>query len=140
MTEDSRRASEPADALFAYGTLQFPEVLTALLGRVPEHGPAEAPGWRAAALGRRLYPGLIPDADRSAPGVLLTGLTPAEWRILDAFEADEYELRSVRLADGREVPSYVWRGGEELRETWDATRFRTAYLADFLAREGLPSC
>ncbi|WKX68886.1 gamma-glutamylcyclotransferase family protein [Streptomyces sp. XD-27] len=126
--------SSAPDALFAYGSLQFPEVLTALLGRVPQQRAASAPGWRAAALARRDYPGLVPAEGETAPGLLLTGLTPDEWRILDAFEDDEYELRRLPLSDGRWAWSYLWRGGDVLPRTWDAAEFRATRLAAFLAR------
>ncbi|WP_250292550.1 gamma-glutamylcyclotransferase, partial [Frankia sp. CiP1_Cm_nod1] len=45
--------------LFVYGTLCFPEVARALLGRLPCSRPAAAAGWRAAALPGRAYPGLV---------------------------------------------------------------------------------
>ncbi|WP_431046364.1 gamma-glutamylcyclotransferase family protein [Streptomyces sp. P1-3] len=126
--------SSAPDVLFAYGSLQFPEVLTALLGRVPERSAASAPGWRAARLARRDYPGLVPAEGQTAPGLLLTGLTPDEWRILDAFEDAEYELRRLPLSDGRWAWSYLWHGGDVLPGTWDATEFRANRLAAFLAR------
>ncbi|WP_445548822.1 gamma-glutamylcyclotransferase, partial [Frankia sp. CiP1_Cm_nod2] len=46
--------------LFVYGTLCFPEVARALLGRLPCSRPAAAAGWRAAALPGRAYPGPVP--------------------------------------------------------------------------------
>ena len=52
MTSGRSLPSPPA-ALFAYGTLRFPDVLTALLGRVPEQAPAAVDGWRVAALDGR---------------------------------------------------------------------------------------
>lgn len=47
------------DRLFTYGTLLFPEVLTALLGRVANRPEADCSGWRVAALAERVYPGLV---------------------------------------------------------------------------------
>ncbi|MFI7240798.1 gamma-glutamylcyclotransferase family protein [Streptomyces qinglanensis] len=92
-----------ADALFVYGTLRFDRILAALLGRVPPRTPATAPGWRTAVLAGRPYPGLVPSSGHTATGLLLTGLSPAEWRALDDFEDDAYELR--RLAAEREPPA-----------------------------------
>ncbi|MGQ4614926.1 gamma-glutamylcyclotransferase [Nocardia sp. R7R-8] len=121
-------------ALFVYGTLQFPEVLTALLGRVPALQPAELPGWRAAALPRRLYPGLVAAAHGRARGCVLTDLTATEWTILDAFEDDEYDLRQVCL-DGRIVPvwTYVWTVAADPGD-WQRDRFAAEHLASFAAR------
>ncbi|MEV6387594.1 gamma-glutamylcyclotransferase family protein [Nocardia xishanensis] len=89
------RVSAAEHALFVYGTLQFPEVLRELLGRCPDLAPAELPGWRAAELPGRVYPGLVPDGRATVRGVLLSGLSAGEWAVLDAFEDDEYDLRTV---------------------------------------------
>ncbi|WP_419999090.1 gamma-glutamylcyclotransferase family protein [Streptomyces boninensis] len=120
--------TEPRPDLFAYGTLQFDEVLQALLGRVPRHAPDRAPDWRAAALERRLYPGLVAGPGAAAPGALLTGLSAREWAILDAYEDDQYELREITLASGRRCLTYVWEGGEVLDADWDAEEFRVRHL------------
>ncbi|MBL1101976.1 gamma-glutamylcyclotransferase family protein [Streptomyces coffeae] len=128
----SRLAGGP-NALFAYGTLQFEAVLTPLLGRMPQSSPTTAPGWRAAALERRVYPGLVPASGAAAPGLLLTGLSPREWEILDAFEDDEYELRQITLASGDRGWAYLWREGEVRAETWDADDFAARHLPAFAA-------
>lgn len=54
--------------LFVYGTLRFDVVLEALLGRVPACTRASAPGWRAAALEGRVYPGLVASWPRGLVG------------------------------------------------------------------------
>lgn len=121
------------DSLFAYGTLQFPEVLIELLGRCPRFVPAALPGWRAAVLPGLVYPGLVPAPGVSAPGVVLTGLTAAEWRILDAYEDEQYDLRSVRLDRSRSVWTYAWRA-EVGAQTWRPELFAATYLTDFVTR------
>ncbi|WP_261570896.1 gamma-glutamylcyclotransferase family protein, partial [Frankia gtarii] len=71
---DERRLPVPPDGpgplLFVYGTLMFPEVVSTLIGRVPPMESAAAPGWRAARLRDRLYPGLV---RRGAPAGSPTG-------------------------------------------------------------------
>ena len=98
-----------ADELFVYGTLQFGPVLEALLGRLPDTEFAVARDRRVAVLPQRVYPGLVAEPGRMAGGLLLRGLTPAEWAIIDAFEDEEYGVHSIQLL-GREesVPSFVW--------------------------------
>ncbi|MGW0249487.1 gamma-glutamylcyclotransferase family protein [Nocardia goodfellowii] len=118
------------DTLFVYGTLQFPEVLTVLLGRCPELVPAELPGWRVAALPGRVYPGLVREPGALARGMLLCGLEPAEWLVLDSFEDDEYDLRPVVL-DGRAAWTYVWTAAAS-PDHWYAAAFAATHLADFL--------
>ncbi|WP_249643595.1 gamma-glutamylcyclotransferase family protein [Nocardia sputi] len=121
-------------ALFVYGTLQFPQVLQALLGRVPSLEPAQLTGWRAAALPRRIYPGLVAAAQGVARGAVLSGLTAEEWMVLDAFEDDEYDLRRVRV-DDRSAPvwTYVWTVAADPAD-WQRERFAAEHLADFTAR------
>lgn len=112
-TRLDRLAGQP-DALFAYGSLTFPEVLEVLLGRVPALTPATARGWRIAALRDRPFPVLVP-AEGVASGILVTGLTSAEWRILDAFEAPSYELRVLDLDIGR---GWTYVAGPEADAEW----------------------
>jgi gamma-glutamylcyclotransferase (GGCT)/AIG2-like uncharacterized protein YtfP len=124
-------------ALFVYGSLLFPDVLRAVLGRVPDRTPATAVGWRAAALRGRLYPGLVP-GDTTATGLLITGLTPDEWRVVDAFEDEAYELRRLALADGHVGWTYVWCDEAQVSpHAWDpelfARRDLSAYVQGCLA-------
>ncbi|GAA2435489.1 gamma-glutamylcyclotransferase family protein [Streptomyces macrosporus] len=130
---DRDRPTAAADPLFVYGTLRFPEVLRALLGRVPARTPADVAGWRAAPLEGRLYPGLVP-AEETVTGLLLEDLTPAEWRVLDAFEGDEYDRRRLALTDGRHCCAYVWSAGRVLPGTWSVEDFAERHLADFVLR------
>ncbi|MFF1417985.1 gamma-glutamylcyclotransferase family protein [Streptomyces sp. NPDC058280] len=127
-----RLAANP-DALFVYGTLQFGKVLEALLGRVPNGIPAAAAGWRAAALEHRVYPGLVAAAGSTA-GLVLRDLSPAEWRTLDGFEDDRYDLRRLTLTDSQHAWAYVWPDGEVLPQDWDPATFTARHLAAYAAR------
>ncbi|MFB8274703.1 gamma-glutamylcyclotransferase family protein [Nocardia colli] len=119
-------------SLFVYGTLRFPEVLKVLIDRVPNLVTAVAPGWRVAALPGRLYPGLVPEPDTLAHGLLLTGLTLGEWEILDAFEDDEYDLRAIQLAAAADpVSTYIWTAAAA-QDDWHPDQFTATYLADFV--------
>jgi gamma-glutamylcyclotransferase (GGCT)/AIG2-like uncharacterized protein YtfP len=125
--------AEPA-ALFAYGTLRFPDVLRALLGRVPEHSPAIAEGWRIAALDGRIYPVLVPGPG-AAGGVLITGLTAGEWRVIDAYEDEFYALERLTLVDGRRGWAYLTRDATAaLPADWSPGDFSTRHLDDFAGR------
>jgi gamma-glutamylcyclotransferase (GGCT)/AIG2-like uncharacterized protein YtfP len=128
------RLALDAAILFAYGTLQFDAVLEALIGRIPQQVLASAPGWRAASLEGRVYPGLVAAPGSAAPGVLFTDLSRREWTILDAFEDDRYDLREVSLTSGGQGLAYVWPDGEVLEGDWDAEQFRTRHLDEYAAR------
>jgi gamma-glutamylcyclotransferase (GGCT)/AIG2-like uncharacterized protein YtfP len=129
---DRPRADD--DALFVYGTLRFPKILVALLGRIPDRRPAAARGWRAAALSGRAYPGLVP-GEATVQGLVLTGLTVGEWRVLDAFEGPAYELTRIALIDGRSAWSYVWTARAEVRtDEWSPEDFAAWHLSAYVER------
>jgi gamma-glutamylcyclotransferase (GGCT)/AIG2-like uncharacterized protein YtfP len=129
------RLSKHPDVLFCYGTLQFDAVLQALLGRVPQKSPASAPGYRAATLEGRVYPGLVAGTSADvASGLVLTDLSNKEWRILDAFEDSRYELRKVSLSNGGSGWAYVWPGDDVKADDWDAARFEAQHLSAYAAR------
>lgn len=98
--------------VFVYGTLMFPEILEALLNRVPEMQAAQLFGWaRFSVLGQN-YPGAVPDA-RGPPlqGCLLQNLTPQELQILNAYEGSDYTKVTVHVACGGnrvETTVYKW--------------------------------
>jgi gamma-glutamylcyclotransferase (GGCT)/AIG2-like uncharacterized protein YtfP len=122
--------------LFVYGTLQFPEVLRALLGRIPDSSRVALNGWRAAALARRPYPGLVP-ANATVPGILLTGLTADELVVLDEYESGPYDLRQLSLTDGRPAWSYVWTDDTVvLASDWSADEFAAEHLRRFVVQVG----
>jgi gamma-glutamylcyclotransferase (GGCT)/AIG2-like uncharacterized protein YtfP len=131
------RLSAGPEALFVYGTLRFPDVLHALLDRQPAMSPARVAGWRAVTLAGRPYPALVPSPDvkDQAEGLLLEGIQPDEWRILDDFEDDVYDLVPLNLLDGRTGWSYVCRDHEGATEArWDFDSFAQQELAMYVDR------
>lgn len=119
-------------SLFAYGTLMFPEILEALLGRVPTNEDAVAEGWRAVAIPGRSYPALVASPGR-ARGRLLLDLEPDEWRVIDAYEEDTYELRSVDVDTPRRAAVAYVRSTTEVSTdvSWDRDRFVREELSAF---------
>jgi gamma-glutamylcyclotransferase (GGCT)/AIG2-like uncharacterized protein YtfP len=134
-TEGRARALRtPGALLFAYGTLQFPDVLTALIDRVPQTHAAAATGWRAAALAGRSYPGLVA-ARSTATGLVLAGLSDAEIQLIDDFESGPYNLRQLTLADGRTAWAYVWTDGASvLPDDWSRRHFANVRLTAFVSQ------
>lgn len=108
----------------------FPEVLASLLGHVPTSEPATLPGWRAAALAGRAYPGLV-RSDRQTPlqGRVLLDLGEHDRQVIDDFEDDLYALIDVVLTDGRHAAAYAWRDSSTvLDDDWDPDHFRAVDL------------
>jgi gamma-glutamylcyclotransferase (GGCT)/AIG2-like uncharacterized protein YtfP len=120
--------------LFVYGTLMFPEILRALIGRVPDSAVGAAAGWRAAALRGRRYPGLVPGPSL-ARGRLISGLSAGERQTIHAFEDGGYELRRLVLADGCRASAYVWtHDGDVLPADWDPAAFAARDLGGYVER------
>ena len=131
------RLSAGPEALFVYGSLRFPSVLRALLDREPETSPARVAGWRAVRLPDRPYPALVPsgDARDEVEGLLIERLEPTEWRVLDDFEDDVYELSPLPLIDGRTGWAYVCLDqADAMVEPWDYRAFAENSLMDYVRR------
>ncbi|GAB2552277.1 gamma-glutamylcyclotransferase family protein [Nocardia heshunensis] len=132
----ARKIPFASDPLFVYGTLRFGAVLTELIGRVPEMESARLFGRRAAALPGRVYPGLVTAPDSVTDGFLLTGLTADEWRVLDEFEDDEYNLVPVSVTAGHRVGyawTYAWRA-EVADHDWSAAAFEAEQLPRYVGK------
>ncbi len=94
--------------LFVYGTLRDPDLLAGVLGRrlgSDAVHSARAPGFRVVAYPGRIYPALVRAPGAAADGLLLTGLTPFERDLLDAYEGEEYRRDTIAtiLADEPEL-------------------------------------
>ena len=58
--------------VFVYGTLQFPEVLRALIARVPESQPATLAGYKRYRVQNQVFPAIIPgDAEDRVCGRIM---------------------------------------------------------------------
>lgn len=124
---------EESATLFVYGSLQYPEVLEALLGRTPRLTPARTAGWRVARLPDRVYPALVPGPDE-ARGLLICDLSHEEWRVIDEFEDEIYELRRLETLNGDEAWAYVCGDTNvALAEEWDSDLFATQELGTYVA-------
>lgn len=87
---------------FVYGSLMAPEVLRALLGRVPDRVPAAVRGYRRYRIKERVYPAIYRADDEGGgssssvvEGEVLRGLSRRELAVLDWFEDEAYTLTRV---------------------------------------------
>jgi len=129
-------------SIFAYGTLRDPDVLRLVLGRNVDPAaiaPATAPGHRAVLFPRRTYPALIDDPSATAPGTLLTNLTPADLALLDRFEGEEYSRRAIEIiVNGEPRTADVYWPTEPIppdAATWHLADWTARHKAAFLAVE-----
>jgi len=127
--------------LFAYGTLQFEEILISLIGRVPEMRPAIAVDNEARRLPGVGYPGLVSVSGGRAEGMLIDGLSAEDWATLDEYEDDFYELTVIttRELDGSRCRAHAYRVDPATasaaiwtREWFTETHLR-AFVGEFLA-------
>lgn len=119
-----------------YGSLQFADVLNALLGRVPADLPAVADGWRAVKLLGVPYPGLI-SGEGSTPGLVFADLSDVEWYVLDQFEDSLYDLTLLTLYY-RQPPVWAYTSppGSDIvtDRAWDIDEFRARHLDSYVSR------
>ena len=83
--------------VFCYGTLLCPEVLDAVLGRVPEAIPANLPGYGRRAISGRCYPAVVASPSERVDGRVLLDLRPVELAVLDRFEDPAYDRAVVHV-------------------------------------------
>jgi gamma-glutamylcyclotransferase (GGCT)/AIG2-like uncharacterized protein YtfP len=127
-----------APALFAYGTLQIPEILVQLLGRTLPAAHAVLAGYRCFRVADKPYPAIIATPGASVSGLIHSGVSEIELAHLDRYEGELYERRLVDLQTATGVVpgfAYVLRADhrEQLgSEGWDLASFRRDHLAHYL--------
>ena len=128
--------------LFVYGTLQFPEILRALLNEVPDMTPAKLKGYRAASLKNRMFPGLVKSDDSSTDGFVLD-LTVEQYGIIAAWEDEKYiehyfqnkEITVEADTSSEVVQVFLWNDeSSALPENWDKEKFYKTHLDEYLQR------
>jgi len=129
----------PTYRVFAYATLQFPEVLRHVLGRDLPGAAARLHGYRRARFVSGGFPGLLPDATATVDGTLYCSLRPADLARLDDFEGDLYVRRLVPVTAALETQlAFVYLVAARHRRLftgeWDADDFVVHELGAFLER------
>lgn len=119
----------------------YPEVLTALIQRVPRMEPAVIQGYQRYRIRGQVFPGTIRSTAPGAQvqGLVLFDLLPDELEVLDEFEGEEYFKEGVeaRLAgSGAAVPTTVYLWQDRLRPLlygeWDPQEFREQRLGSYV--------
>lgn len=125
--------------LFVYGSLQHPLVWQRLLGKVCSNQRAVLQGWKAVKVKNEDYPGLIQANNGKVLGIIKTGLSAADFEILDNFEGEQYQRIQlvVTNAQGQAQQTYVYVFKECYlahlsSETWSYQEFSQQSLPWFL--------
>ncbi len=97
-------------SLFFYGTLRFPPLLEAVLGRSVETSLAQLQGYGVRMAEGEGHPVLQVADGETTDGVFASDITPQDLERLTYYEAEYgYELRPVRVHfDGENQPGHVW--------------------------------
>ena len=127
-------------SVFVYGTLQYPKILQALLGRVPISEHAVIKGYVRYGVRGEPFPAVVQCQGGEVPGLVLSGLDETEMEILDEYEGEQYTKCSVEaLVDGHDVRKtllYVWKDeyiewldGKE----WDREAFESIHFEEYFS-------
>lgn len=97
-------------SLFAYGTLQLPEILERVIGRHVQGIPATLADYRSGLVARANFPGIVPKSGSIVEGSLITGFSPHEIQLLDQYEGELYRriLVTVLTQDTDAHPKQCW--------------------------------
>ena len=123
--------------LFVYGSLLFPDLVTALTGKLHKYLPVTLSGFKRLRLKGYDYPAIIEEPGSKVEGFLIENVDEKAMQILTFFEGDEYEKQQV-LVDGakRKINAFtfVWAGNNSLLEStdWDKNEFKDKSLKCYL--------
>lgn len=140
----------------AYGTLMFPEVANPIAQIYSDGEPVTVPGYRRyeADIERNWgkYPAIVPDESTSFDGLLFTGLSKKQLKLLDWFEdvsAGLYKrkTRTLERPNGKKIQVELYVCGPLLRKlirspftkAWSPVLFRQNELAGYLSRIVYPA-
>ena len=125
--------------LFVYGTLEIPQVMNKLLGRVPVAESAVLRDYARYMLRKQPYPGIIKQEGAEVEGVLYRGISAKYLQILDRYEGRFYQRRIVHVKNARGYAARAWTYIVPLRYKnalsdvpWDRTQFIQEHLKRFL--------
>ena len=121
------------EPLFAYGTLQFPDIIAAVIGRPLTGAPAVLEGYARFGIHNEPFPGIIPSEPHRVEGVVYTDVTRAERRRVDIFEGEPYhrETVTVRLPeDGTRIEAITY----VIRPRWRTLLSPSGWDPDEFAR------
>jgi gamma-glutamylcyclotransferase (GGCT)/AIG2-like uncharacterized protein YtfP len=133
------------NALFAYGSLMFPEVTSIVLGRNVNDDDfldAMLRHYRRVAIPERSYPTCIKFAGSSVKGTVILNLSEDDLKKLDAYEESFYRRMEVNVETARgSISAYAYVDSRdplpfELTE-WDRETFARDFLSNFV--QGLRS-
>lgn len=124
--------------LFVYGTLTFPEVVFALVGKNFKSKPAQLTDYFVVSLSGLACPGLIAQKGSVAKGLVLVDVDKKSLQAIDDWEHEGYVTKQVSvLCEGKKIiaTAYVWIHPIDKITSWDKDKFRNHSLDRYLEIE-----
>lgn len=128
-----------AHGVFAYGTLQVPDIAGQIVGRPVTGSAAVLEGYARFELMDRVYPAIVRQMGGSVTGVFYGRLEEREIAQLDAYEGSLYERHEAWITSGdTRLRAFTYVLREEHRDVlcdtpWDLDAFCRCHLAEYLA-------
>ncbi|HMP05807.1 MAG TPA: gamma-glutamylcyclotransferase [Lacipirellulaceae bacterium] len=127
--------------LFTYGTLMFPEVWQAVVGREFAFASGAVFGYKVRRVKNGVYPVMLETiATARVAGKIYLDVDEAALGVLDDFESDFYQRTPVvvNLADGAQLACHAYVLPDQRRDWasddhWIADEFARRHLAAYLA-------
>ena len=129
------------ESLFAYGTLQIPELLHAVLGekRAPRPGEALLHDFVRLRVRRAAYPAITFRAGATTRGRIYDDIDADFWAKIDRFETKLYERVTLEIEHNYDpcviAQTYIITDKYLQRltdEPWDLDTFREKHLSRYL--------
>ena len=124
--------------LFVYGSLMFPEVVKAVIGKQLLMKDAVLKGYKRYKVENGEYPAIVKDEDSSVTGKLIE-IDKNGLKVLDSFEGEEYKRETVLVeVDGKKqkAEAYIWKSNQKLSKTWSLEEFKEKHIKKFI--ESIP--
>ena len=123
--------------LFVYGSLLFPELVTALTGKSFGYISAGLNGFKRCRVKGCDYPAIIEESGAIVKGYIIENVDKKSMQILTFFEGEEYEKKQNSISLLNTIINtalFVWVGDRELLENrdWDADEFKKKSLEYYL--------
>ena len=127
-------------SVFAYGTLQIPEVMLAVTGRSFKSIPAVLNGYQRLAVKNKTYPAILKRDGCYVNGVLYQNIDAEAITLLDQFEDVCYDRELVDIDVDNKMEKafvYVWKDeykNQLSNEEWCLEEFKRKYLKRYINR------
>lgn len=123
--------------IFVYGSLLFPELVTALTGNSFIYSPAILYGFKRFRVKGCDFPAIIEETRSKTEGLLIENVDEKSMEILSFFEGDEYREEKVTIfISDKEITAitFIWGADKSLlvNRDWDANEFKNKSLDYYL--------